>query len=408
VKAVNKTLLIFRHQFLHTIKRVGFIIMTLIVPVLALLAIGIFQLVSAIIEPSEVEKTTIGYIDEVGGFSQYTDQGYIELVPYNTQNDAKAALISGDVSEYFVIPPDYTSTGVINYYTLEKQPETPASTVAVIKRFLTNNILTGKVPQATINVIEAPLNLLTTRLTETGDVATEQGGWGNVIVPAIFSFLLAFSIIFSANYMLSAVADEKDSRLIEVLLSSVSTRQLLIGKILGLGAAGLIQVAIWLVSLPLLLNLASSTIGGFFSGIQLPGNFIALGLVYFILGYLFFVVVSSGIGAISTKVEDGSQLVMTLTMPVFIPLWFSSLLFLYPNSPLWVVLTIFPITAPVTTMLRLGVSDVPVWQIVVSILVLILSIMLVLVLTIRVFRTYLLMYGKRPGIGEVLRNIAGR
>jgi ABC-2 type transport system permease protein len=402
---VNKTLLIFRHEFLHAIKRKGFIIMTLIVPILALLAIGIFQLASAIIEPSEVGTTTIGYVDEVGGFDQYTAQGHIGLVRYDTQDDATKALINGYISEYFIIPPDYISTGVINHYTLEKQPETPQPTVAAIKRFLTSNILAGKVPQATINVIDAPLNLLTTRLTETGAVATEQGGWGNVIIPGIFSFLLAFSVLFSASYMLSGLVGEKENRLIEVLLSSVSTQQLITGKVLGLGAAGLIQVAVWLVSFPLLLNLTSSTFGGFFGAIQLPSNFIILGLVYFILGYLFFVVVSAGIGAISTNTHEGQQLLMTLTMPVFIPFWFGSLLFIFPNNPIWVVLSIFPVTAPVTTMLRLGVSDVPVWQVVVSIVVLALSIIGALFVVIRVFRIYLLMYGKRPSWGEIIQNL---
>jgi ABC-2 type transport system permease protein len=397
--------LIFRHEFLYTIKRVGFIIMTLIVPVLALLAIGIFQLVSAIIEPSEIETATIGYVDEVGGFNEYSTQGPIELVRYDTRDEATKALINDDVSEYFVIPPDYISTGVINRYTLEKQVETPPVIATVIKNFLTSNMLAEKVPPETVYRIEAPLNLVVTRLTETGAVATEQGGYGNVIIPAIFSFLLAFSIIFSASYMLSGLVDEKENRLIEVLLSSVSTQQLLTGKVLGLGAAGLIQVAVWLVSLPLLLNLASSTFGGFFSTIQIPANFIFLGLVYFILGYLFFVVVAAGIGAISTNTHEGQQLLMTLTMPVFIPLWFASLLFIFPDSPIWVVLSIFPITAPVTTMLRLGVSDVPIWQPVVSIVVLGLSIVGVLFVAIRVFRIYLLMYGKRPGWGEIVRSI---
>jgi ABC-2 type transport system permease protein len=397
--------LIFRHEFLYTIKRVGFIIMTLIVPVLALLAIGIFQLISAIIEPSEIETATIGYVDEVGGFDEYSTQGPIELVRYDTRDEATKALINDDVSEYFVIPPDYISTGVINRYTLEKQVETPPVIATVIKNFLTSNMLAEKVPPETVYRIEAPLNLVVTRLTETGAVATEQGGYGNVIIPAIFSFLLAFSIIFSASYMLSGLVDEKENRLIEVLLSSVSTQQLLTGKVLGLGAAGLIQVAVWLVSLPLLLNLASSTFGGFFSTIQIPANFIFLGLVYFILGYLFFVVVAAGIGAISTNTHEGQQLLMTLTMPVFIPLWFASLLFIFPDSPIWVVLSIFPITAPVTTMLRLGVSDVPIWQPVVSIVVLGLSIVGVLFVAIRVFRIYLLMYGKRPGWGEIVRSI---
>jgi len=190
---MNKTLLIFRHEFLYTIKRKGFIIMTLIVPVLALLAIGVFQLISTIEKPPVVEITTIGYVDEAGGFDQHTTQGNIELVPFNTPGDATAALINGDVSEYFVIPPDYVSTGVINRYTLEKEVETPPIITTVIKNFLTSNLLSGKVPPETVYRIEAPLDLVVTRLTETGEVATEQGGFGNVIIPGIFSLLLAFS-----------------------------------------------------------------------------------------------------------------------------------------------------------------------------------------------------------------------
>ena len=103
---MNKTLLIFRHELLHTIKRKGFIIMTLIVPVLALLGIGVFQLISTIDQPPVVETTTIGYVDETGGFDQYTTQGNIELVRFDTPDEATAALINGDVPEYFVIPPD--------------------------------------------------------------------------------------------------------------------------------------------------------------------------------------------------------------------------------------------------------------------------------------------------------------
>jgi len=402
---MNKTLLIFRHEFLHTIKRKGFIIMTLIVPVLALLAIGVFQLISTIEKPPVVETTAIGYVDEAGGFNQYTTQGNIELVLFNTSDDATAALINGDVSEYFVIPSDYISSGVINRYTLEKEVETPPIITTVIKNFLTSNLLSEKVPPETIYRIEAPLDLVVTRLTETGEVATEQGGYGNVIIPGIFSLLLAFSLMFSSSYLVQGLGDEKESRLIEVLLSSVSTRQLLVGKVLGLGAAGLVQVVVWLASAPLLLRLASSSFGGFISTIQLPTNFLILGIVYFVLGYLLFAALSAGTGAISPNAREGQQLSMIYTLLVFVPIWFSSLLFIFPNSPIWVVLTIFPITAPMAAMLRLGVSDIAAWQLAVSIAVLVLSIIGVLFLAIRAFRVYLLMYGKRPNWGEIIHSL---
>jgi len=94
--------------------------MTLIVPLIALLLIGVSQLVSGIAMPT-VEIANIGYVDELGGFQQYADQGNITLVRFDTPDDATDALVKGDINEYFVIPPDYISTGVINRYTLEKQ-----------------------------------------------------------------------------------------------------------------------------------------------------------------------------------------------------------------------------------------------------------------------------------------------
>jgi len=401
---MNKTRLIFQHEFLNAIKRKGFIILTLIVPVLALIGIGVFQLVSTD-EPPVVETVTIGYIDEAGGFDQYTTQGYIELVRFDTPGDAKAALISSNVSEYFVIPSDYLSTGVINRYTLERQLETPPAIATGIKNFLTSNMLAGKVPPETVYRIEYPLDLVTTRLTETGEVATEQGGYGNVLIPAIFSLLLALSLQASTVYLVQGLGDEKESRLIEVLLSSVSPRQLLTGKVLGLGAAGLVQVVIWLASLPLLLNLASSTIGGFFGTIQLPANFLVMGIVYFILGYSLFAALSAGVGAISPSVREGQQLSMIYAMLVYVPLWFASFLFIFPDSPIWSVLTIFPVTAPIAVMLRLGVTGIATWELAVSLSVLVLSIILVMFLAIKTFRVYLLIYGKRPAWGEIIRSL---
>jgi ABC-2 type transport system permease protein len=401
---MNKTLLILRHEFLHTAKRRGFIVMTVIVPLVALLLIGVFQLVSGIARPTE-EVTTIGYVDELGGFQQYTSQGNITMVRFDTPDDATAALVSGDIKEYFVIPSDYISAGVINRYTPEKQLAASPAITTAINNFLTSNLLMGKVPAATIARIEAPLNLVSIRLTETGAVAPEQGGYGNFIIPAVFGILLALAIIFTSMYLLQGLGQEKENRLIEVLLSSVSARQLLTGKVLGIGAAGLAQVAVWAISAPLLLNLASSSIGGFVSTIQLPADFIVLAVVYFILGYLLFAVISASIGAVSSSSQEGQQLIGIFTIPLLIPLWFMSLIMLLPDSPVWVFFTIFPLSAPVVVIIRLGVSGIPAWQLVASIAVLVLSIIGILLLTIRIFRTYLLMYGKRPSFGEVIRNL---
>ena len=378
--------------------------MTFIVPLVALLAIGVFQLVSGVAKPT-TEEVKIGYVDESGGFDQYTSQGNITLVRFETSDEATEALVKGDIKEYFVILPDYVSVGIINRYTMQKELMAPPATTTAITDFLSSNLLAGKVPTTTIARIQAPLNLVTITLTATGTIAPEQGGFGNFVIPVIFSMLLVFAIIFSSTYLLQGLGEEKENRVIEILLSSVSARQLLTGKILGLGAAGLAQVVVWVASTPLLLNLASSSIGGFISTIQIPPNFLVLAVVYFILGYLLFAVISASIGAISSSSREGQQLIAIFTVPLVSPLWFMSLIMWFPSNPIWIFLTIFPITAPVEVMIRLGVSSIPAWELAASIVVLVLSIIGVLLVTVRVFRTYLLMYGKRPGLGEVMRSL---
>jgi len=98
-------------------------------------------------------------------------------------------------------------------------------------------------------------------------------------------------------------------------------------------------------------------------------------------------------------------LIGVFTLPALIPLWFTSLLMLFPGNSVWVFFTIFPLSSPVEVIMRLGVSVIPPWQLIASIGVLVLSIIGILFLTIRVFRTYLLMYGKRPGFGEVIQSL---
>ncbi len=403
---MNKSLLIFRHEFLSTIKRAGFIIMTLALPVLALLAIGVTQLISGIVKPSgPAQITNIGYVDQTGGFSQFNSQGTVELKPYNTPDTALRALVQKDVKEYFVIPADYATNGMVTIYTLEKQLTAPQEVQTAIKNFLSSNLMVNKIPGATINVIESPLYLNTVRVTDTGEVAKDQGGLSNLIIPLIFGVLLAMSLSFSSSYLLQGLGEEKENRLMEILLSSVSTRQLVTGKVLGIGVAGLIQVVVWVISLPLLLHLASASIGGFISTIHIQANFLAAGIVYFILGYLLFAVLALCIASISPTAREGQGMAAIFTMFSVAPFWFLSLLMLFPNSSVWIVFSIFPFSAPVLVILRLGLYGIPVWQLAASMAVMVLSIIAGLLLAAKLLRIYLLMYGKRPTIPEIVRSI---
>jgi ABC-2 type transport system permease protein len=400
---MNKTALIFRHELLYTIRRTGFIILTLALPVLALLGIGVFHIISGVVKPPE-EITRIGYVDEAGNINQFTDQGNLTFVPYDSPAAARQALVDNDIKEYFIIPANFLSTGAISRYTTEKEVTRPEATIGVIKNFISSNLLAGRISPSEIKFIESPLNLVTTILTPSGTVAPEQGGLSNLLVPSVFGVLLALALSFSSAYVIQGLGEEKENRLMEILLSSINTRQLIVGKVMGIGAAGLVQVIIWVISIPLLLNLASSSIGGFLTTIKIPANFLALGIVYFILGYLLFAVLSASVAAISPTAREAQGLAAIFTLFSIAPFWFFSLLMLFPNSPVWIVFSIFPFSAPVLVMLRLGMVGIPTWQIAASMAVLVLSIVGGLLLAAKLLRTYLLMYGKRPGLGEIVRS----
>jgi ABC-2 type transport system permease protein len=404
VKKMNKTFLVFRYEFLAMIRRVGFIVVTLIVPLIGILAIVAYQIVSGTIEPS-VEITNVGYIDEVGGFDKYTKQGNVELVRYDTVAQANEALVQGDIKQYVIITPDYFTTGMVSIYTLEKQLEPPQDITAALKDFLSGNMLADKVTDTTIALVNAPLGITSIRLTETGDIAPEQGGFGNLLIPSIFGILLVLSISFSSGYLLAGLGDEKENRLIEVLLSSVSTKQLIIGKVLGMGAAGLLQIVVWVICAPILLRVASVSIGGFLSTLEITPVFFILFIVYFILGYFLFAVIFVAIGAVTSSTREGQQLAPIFTLMSVCPLWFASAIIFFPNNPAIIALTIFPFTAPVTLMMRLGVTEVPTWQILTSIAVLLVCVVGGLFLTAKIVRTFLLMYGKRPSLGTIIRNL---
>lgn len=401
---MNKTLLVSRHEFLKTLKRKGFIALTLSLPVIALLSIGIYHAATGA-PKAPAEVTRVGYVDEAGGFDQFTSQGNTALVRFDTAGEATQAFVNKDIAEYFVIPADLVSRGTVNLYLPQNQLAPSGATAASITNFISSNLLAGRVPADVIARVEAPLNLATTNLTPTGAVAPQQGGYINFIVPGVFSLLLALSLIFSSTYVLQSLGEEKENRLMEILMSSISARQLLSGKVLGLGAAGLVQVIVWVVSMPLLLNLASSSIGGFLTTIQVPAYFWMLGIAYFILGYALFAVLSASIAAVASTVQEAQGLAAIYTLFAIAPFWFTTFLLLYPNSPVWTVFSIFPFSAPVLTMMRLGLVGVPAWQLAASTAALLASVVGGLLLAARLLRVYMLAHGKRPTLGQIVRRL---
>lgn len=400
---MNKTLLILKHEFQKTVRTKSFIILTIAFPLLAFLAISGFQIFSGEGEPSEIEVTSMGYVDNLGIMSGYTSQYDVELTPYVSEDAAKEALLDKDIDEYVVIPTDYVETGLVLRYTLERELEPPSNVYQSLRAFLVNNLLEGKTTAEIADRALYPLNLASVTLDETGEIAEEQGGLSGFIIPYAFGILLIMAIFSSSGYMLQGLSEEKENRIMEILLSSVSTRELITGKVLGLGAAGLLQIIFWLVSAQFLINFGSSTIGGILSEIKLTPELVTLSVIYFILGYLLFAIIMAGAGAIASTAREGQQMSVIFTLTAVVPFWLAPVIIENPNGVVAQVLTFIPFSAPVAVMMRTGMADVPLWQIIISIALLIGTIIGSLWIAAKVFRIFLLMYGKTPKMSEILR-----
>ncbi len=397
---MNKTIIVFRHELLVTFKRKSFILATLAMPLLMLVGYGIYQGVQSWHHPSETE-TRIGYVDLAGGFDEYAGPGG-GFTPYPDSEEAKQSLLAGEISEYFVIPPDYLQTGLIVRYTRQREMQAPPESVASITQFLITNLIGDQTSAEVLERVRAPAVLSSIRLDDTGQVAEGQDMFLNFFLPYVFAMLLVFSIFFASGYLLQGVSEEKESRLIEVLLSSVSARQLLAGKVLGLGAAGLAQMLLWVASLWVLIDVGLSRIPSL-SDASLPPSLIVLALAYYVLGYLLFGVAMAVLGSLGTTARESQSWSSIVSMTAIVPLFFITLIMDNPGHPVAVALILIPPTAPITAVMRLSAEGIPAWQLALSLALLAGAVAFSVWAGAKVFRASLLMYGKRPGLQQIAR-----
>lgn len=407
----EKTFIVARHEFLKTIKRKEFLFMTFFLPIL-FAGISVLPAVVSGMSPTEDQK--VGYIDMTGslgfpesiqskGFSLEPSEAktsVVEFVMYRDISDARQALQAGQISSYLVIHEDFLKTGTIELYSLEKEASMQNFELsAELSNIVITSLLKDKVDELTLNRVRDPVNIKFYNVGESGE-SSEQGIadiFASFGLPFLTAFLLFFSIFSSSGFLLRGVAEEKENRIIEILLSSATPFEILTGKIFGLGAVGLLQVVIWL---------AAITLGsGYALTVKIEPITLFLAIIYFIFGFLFFASVMAGIGAVTSSLQESQQIAGIFTFVAAFPLIFMQMIVTNPDSLFSVFLSLFPISSPVAMLARMGTTSVPLYQILASIFILLISVYVVILLSSRLFRTYLLMYGKRPKVKEIWKNI---
>jgi len=401
---VSKVWIIARHEFLTGVRKLSYIILTLSLPVLVILGMlvyyGITQWAG---EKPPTEKPSIGYIDDIGLFDEYTTTDKVNFVPYVADDEAKQELFNGNISEYFIIPADYLDTGTVYRYTTKREIEPPYSRLNSIEDFLITNLISTNVSNDILTRVKNPLYAQSFRLNQdTGEVVPPEDEISAFVMPYVFGLLFLMSLFFASGYLLQGVSEEKENRLIEILLSSVSAKQLLTGKVLGLGAAGLLQISVWLITIVVFVVIASTNIA-VLAGLKVSASLIILSIVYFILGYILYGVLFAAIGSLGSTARESNQWTVIVVLPAILPLELMALFVTNPDHVIYTIFTLFPLTAPIAVIMKSSIGALPIWQLALSIIIMVVSIIVTIWLASRVFRTFLLMYGKRPSIAEIWR-----
>ncbi len=406
---------IIRREYADHVKKKSFVIGTILVPVF-MVAFLVVPIVLSLLEPDD--QMTVAVMDYTGeiaepfmtSFEDTTDAGLMKYVFQSEPADEerKEQLI-GDLDQdeldiIVVVPAEVFDLGKVDYITRDVRNfqvfedfETRLTEAVIKRRLAREGLEYDKVASLTTSV-----TLDVHQLTSSGETKEKNflGEWGLVFafVMILYMALLTWGIAISRS-----IIEEKGSRIVEVLLSSVEPRDLLFGKLIGIGLAGLTQMAIWAV-----VGLSISAYGGamaisVFQEISVPYHAFGYFILYFLLGFLLYAAMFSVVGAICSSEQDAQQLQGLITMPLMIPILVLMFIVQSPNSTMAVVLSLIPLFTPMVMLGRVIVLQPAWWQIALSIVLMLGSIYISVAFSARVFRVGILMYGKRPSLPEVIK-----
>jgi ABC-2 type transport system permease protein len=235
-----------------------------------------------------------------------------------------------------------------------------------------------------------------------GGRETKDSGGKKFLEVVVMVTLIYMAVLLYGISVMRSVLEEKNSRILEVLLSSASSTELMTGKLLGVGAVGLTQILVWVVMAGAFAtpSLAMQTD---LSDLKVSPVVLAAFAVFFFLGYLLYSTIYAAIGAISTTEQEGQQLQFFVVIPLVLSVFMLTAVVRTPDSPTVVWMSMVPFFAPLVMYARIVIQTPPLWQIALSLSLLIATIIGILILCARIYRIGILIYGKRPTLPEILK-----
>jgi ABC-2 type transport system permease protein len=380
----KKTFLIARQEFVYVITRPWFLLMLIGLPLLIFGQMFLFQRmgggdsgpgsgpgeVQATVDlPSTAGPQAFGYVDQGGLIENMPAQVPAGLlVAFPDQAGADRAMENGDISAYFLVAADYVQTGELVEVRPDFSPLMPSTAYRWMNWVLLANLLEGDIALA--ERVWNPMDLQSAapepvQPAEAQSLADEEAE-DEARVTSMLILLLFYAVIaIAASFLLRSISEEKKNRTMEILLLSASPRQILTGKTVALGLAGLVQACGWGV-----IGYALFSLGGM--SFRLPAGMVftpallAWSGVFLLLGYAVYASVFAGAGALVPNWRDASGVTLVLILPALIGFEIALFQADTPHSGLMTGASLFPLTAPFTMIKRLMSGGVPLWQLLLS------------------------------------------
>ena len=402
---------VFKFEFFNLVRRRSFLLTVILVPLIPALLFSLLGLLNddqtqsiAQIFTSEVANPLpIGVVDNSGIITDYPDwltNGV--LVEVKDEETARQQTEANQLEGFFVIAPDYLESGKVTYIKPEINMITEIVQQGALDELINYNLM-GSDQQFYLrytNPVTYNYEYLNPETADTRD----QNSAATILVPYVIMVLFYTLILASSSFMLNAVGKDKENKTIEILLTSASPMDLFFGKLLGYGAASLLQLFAWGGAIVTFMNLGGQSLP-FLQGISLPNQVICLGIPYFILGFFLYGSLMAGIGAMAPNLREGNSSSFILTLPLIFIFLVINQLIGEPNSFFSVFLSIFPLTSSVVMMTRLAIGAVPIWQLALSFGVLIATVYLIVRGVSNLFSSQTLLSGDKFKLKTFFRTI---
>jgi ABC-2 type transport system permease protein len=360
---------------------------------------------------SDSDARQVGIVDSSGTLAMHPgvvdtmqrgsgSQRYV-VTGYAAVEEAQRDFTAGKLRAFLVVPAGYLDGEPASEYRTSGGLFGRASS-APWARWMRERLLRERVDPRIVSRVSEPTGGPTYVPDERGGfkVFREEDEFGAFLVPFGFAMLLFTTILTAAGYLLQGLGEEKESRILESLLSSATADELMTGKLLGLGGAGLLLGLVWGTMAIVAIGLLAPVF------LPSPGT-MAILFLYFVFGYFLIGAIALGLGSLVNSYQEATTISGLLSFSMIVPMMLGLSIMENPDTMMARVLSWFPISSPVTMSMRLASSSVPWWEIVASLVILIAAAWLVLRMATRIFRVALLLYGKTWNLPEILRWMRG-